>query len=192
MRQHIGASALFGLALCLPNLMAQNAKDSLDRLATCGVMVHSAARSLRLGLVDRIWVRSEDQRKLPLPPEYLKNLAAIADACEQHTATQESIVRDLQLKDRDCQEFGMGRTIAVRIETLKGSTPVTLWEVFYQWMSGRGIEGAELRIPGETPVTVDLPVGIYSFQARKSGVISSRLTIPVAGSDSIKVQITVP
>lgn len=175
------------------NALAQDVAASLDRLERCGGQgLKSQVSALRNGLIEKRWVKSENQKSASLPQEYLKNLADIATACEKKTATSDAIAEDLEIKRADCQQYGMGRLVPLEVETLKGTAVVNLWEVFYEWVSGTTDKGTELRVPGVTTAKLNLPPGIYLFRARKDGVASSQLRVPVVGQDKIKVQITVP
>jgi hypothetical protein len=58
-------------------------------------------------------------------------------------------------------------------------------------VSGKSPGGTEVRVPGVTPAKLTLPPGIYSFQARKDQFETPKVQVPVAGKETVVVQLTV-
>jgi hypothetical protein len=184
------ALSLIGVA----PLSAQDASSLISRLNNCNPReFQTATTRLQKGVVDGVWAKTLARRPLPAPPEYLRNLADIAAACESGAVSTSTILRDLELKINDCHQFGMARLVPIRVETLHASDLVRDWEVFYQWDSGSpSAKIAELRAPGLSTTTLKLPPGLYVFRAQQGQRASDKLRIPVSGLAQVVVQIKVP
>jgi hypothetical protein len=174
-------------------LSAQDATTVLSRLANCNQELQTAASRLQKGVVDGAWAKTLARRPLPVPPEYLRNLADMAAACESGAATVSAILEDLETKINDCRKFGMARLVPIQVETLRASSVVRDWEVFYRWDSGsRSLNAAELRAPGLSTASLKLPPGLYIFRAQQGQIVSEKVRIPVSGLAQVVVQIKVP
>src|SRR6185437_9092845 len=148
---------------------------------------------LQKGILDGVWAKTLARRPLPVPPEYLRNLADIAAACESGAASASAILEDLETKINDCRKFGMARLVPIRVETLHVSDLVRDWEVFYRWDAGsRSSNAAELRAPGLSTTSLKLPPGLYIFRAQQGQRASEKVRIPVSGAAQVVVQIKVP
>lgn len=142
----------------------------------------------------------------PPPPEYMASLDRDFDACSyafhlkdagQRRELLQAIRRDIEVKSKDCAQFGMGRLVPVRITTVHGTGPENGWAAFYKWSSVSSFPVAELRVPGLTsPATLNLPPGVYSFRAEmKTGASDLKtdvVTVPIGGQKLIDVQLPVP
>src|SRR6185312_2003941 len=118
-------------------LSAQDAASLISRLNNCNPQeLQTAATRLQRGIIDGVWAKTLARRPLPVPPEYLRNLADMAAACERGSASASAILQDLETKINDCRKFGMARLVPIRVETLHSSDLVREWEVFYRWDSG--------------------------------------------------------
>lgn len=140
------------------------------------------------------------------PAEYMASLDRDVSACdyaarikdaEERRGVLEAVQKDVEIKSHDCQQFGMGRMVPVRIMTLHGALPANGWAAFYKWSSVSGFPVSELRVPGLTsPAVLNLPPGVYAFRAeltagdvvRKTNVI----TLAVGGQRMVDVQLPVP
>jgi len=185
------------IALCFIGTMplsAQDASTLLSRLNNCNPQEFQTATSrLHKGVIDGAWAKTLARRPLPVPPEYLQNLADMAAACESGAASVAAILHDLELKIDDCRKFGMARLVSIKVETLHASDLVRDWEVFYRWDSGSpSANVAELRAPGLSTTSLKLPPGLYIFRAQQGQRASEKVRIPVSGLAQIVVQIKVP
>ncbi|HEY4087893.1 MAG TPA: hypothetical protein VGM43_18260 [Bryobacteraceae bacterium] len=184
------ALCFFGIA----PLSAQNAASLIARLNNCNPQeFQTSTTRLQKGIIDGVWAKTLARRPLPVPPEYLRNLADIATACESGAATASTILRDLEIKIGDCRQFGMARLIPIRVETLRASDVVRDWEVFYRWDAGSPSPNiAELRAPGLSTTSLKLPPGLYIFRAQQGQRASEKVRIPISGLAQVVVQIKVP
>jgi hypothetical protein len=185
---------LFLCFLAITPLSAEDASALLSRLNNCNPQEFQTATSrLQKGIIDGVWAKTLARRPLPVPPEYLRNLADMAAACESGAASVASILEDLEAKIGDCRKFGMARLVPIRVETLHVSDLVRDWEVFYRWDSGSpSSNAAELRAPGLSTTSLKLPPGLYIFRAQQGQRASDRVRIPVSGLAQVVVQIKVP
>jgi hypothetical protein len=184
-------------ALCLfaiAPLSAQDAASLISRLNNCNPQeFQTATARLQKGILDGVWAKTLARRPLPVPPEYLRNLADIAAACERGAASASTILHDLEIKISDCRKFGMARLVPLRVETLRAADLVRDWEVFYRWDAGSPSPGvAELRAPGLSTTSLKLPPGLYIFRAQQGQRASEKVRIPVSGLAQVVVQIKVP
>ena len=185
------------IALCffgIAPLAAQDAVSLISRLNNCNPREFQIATTrLQKGIIDGVWAKTLARRPLPVPPEYLRNLADMAAACESGAAGASTILRDLEIKIGDCRQFGMARLVPLRVETLRAADLVRDWEVFYQWDSGSlSSTIAELRAPGLSTTSLKLPPGLYLFRAQQGQHASEKVRIPVSGTAQVVVQIKVP
>ena len=185
------------IALCffgIAPLTAQDAVSLISRLNNCNPREFQIATTrLQKGIIDGVWAKTLARRPLPVPPEYLRNLADMAAACESGAASASTILRDLEIKIGDCRQFGMARLVPLRVETLRAADLVRDWEVFYQWDSGSPSSTiAELRAPGLSTTSLKLPPGLYLFRAQQGQHASEKVRIPVSGTAQVVVQIKVP
>src|SRR3569833_1963833 len=185
------------VALCffaLAPLSAQDAASLISRLNNCNPReFQTSTARLQKGIVDGVWAKTLARRPLPVPPEYLRNLADIAAACESGAANASTILRDLEIKIGDCRQFRMARLKPNQMETLRASDLVRDWEVFYRWDSGSpSPANAELRAPGLSTTSLKLPPVLYIFRAHQGQRVSDKIKIPVSGAAQVIVQIKVP
>jgi len=175
-------------------LSAQDAASLISRLNNCNPQeLQTAATRLQKGIIDGVWAKTLARRPLPVPPEYLRNLADMAASCESGAASVSAILQDLEFKINDCRKFGMARLVPIRVETFRASDLVRDWEVFYRWDSGSSSPNiAELRAPGLSTASLKLPPGLYIFRAQQGQRASEKVRIPVSGLAQVVVQIKVP
>jgi hypothetical protein len=112
-------------------------------------------------------------------------------------ALLDQVRRDIEIKAQDCRKFGMGRTVQVRVTTLKGSQQDSGWEVFYKWNCASGFQPSEMRAQQLTsPATIQIPPGNYSIRAQKrgpEGVVNTQPTTVVVGLEkTADIQIAIP
>jgi hypothetical protein len=137
---------------------------------------------------------------VPPPQEYLDSLDADLRACDLANRQQDQAVRraildqviqDITVKADDCEKFGMGRLIQVKVSTLRGETPENGWVVFWKWMPAGPLQTVETSMPGVTsPAIKEFPPGTYAFRAEKriSGTeikTTDTRTIIVGGAESV-------
>jgi hypothetical protein len=118
----------------------------------------------------------------PPPAEYLDSLDRDISACvfaaqvkdeAQRQIILRAVGRDIAIKAEDCQKFGMGRNVSVRVTTmrlisLEGPTAENGWEVFYKWNCSSDFQPEEMRAAQLTsPAILQLPPGSYSIRAQK-------------------------
>ncbi|HVV44494.1 MAG TPA: hypothetical protein VHC72_04790 [Bryobacteraceae bacterium] len=185
------------ITLCfvgITSLSGQDATTVISRLTNCRPQeLQVATARLQKGIIDGAWAKTLARRPLPVPPEYLRNLADMAEACESGAASTSAILQDLETKINDCRKFGMARLVPIRVETLHASGLVREWEVFYRWDSGSSSPNiAELRAPGLSTTSLKLPPGLYIFRAQQGQRASDKVRIPVSGMAQVVVQIKVP
>jgi hypothetical protein len=178
----------------ITSLSGQDAATVISRLTNCRPQeLQVATTRLQKGIIDGAWAKTLARRPLPVPPEYLRNLSDMAEACESGAASASAILQDLETKINDCRKFGMARLVPIRVETLHASDLVREWEVFYRWDSGSSSANiAELRAPGLSTTSLKLPPGLYIFRAQQGQRASDKVRIPVSGMAQIVVQIKVP
>lgn len=183
-------------------------RDRLAQLQTCLGSGNDALSKLRQGLLNG-WGASQWKQPYPtlfgpsIPPppqEYLDSLDADLRACDlakkEHDqavrqAILDEVAKDIAVKAEDCQKFGMGRLIQVKVSTIRGQTPENGWVVFWKWMPAGPLQTVETSMPGVTsPATRQFPPGTYAFRAEKR-ISSTELrstetrTIIVGGAQSV-------
>ena len=183
---------LFACVLVLaPMGIAQVTGSALDSTRTKLASIRSCLGSknwdidyLRQGLIEGwgTWnsAGAEDSQPIaPPPPEYLSSLDRDIEACDfastlkdkaQRKSVLNAVAEDIRIKADDCRRNGMGRTISVRVVTVRGTTPENGWEVYYKWDCSCAFQPAEMRAPLLTsPATVQLPPGsgVWSIRAQK-------------------------
>jgi hypothetical protein len=116
----------------------------------------------------------------------------------QQAATLRMVLDDIKLKHVDCRQFGMGRLVRLKVRTIRGTTEVRGWQVFYRWLPGRAVgEVRPQSFPSlSSPTAAEIPPGAYSVFALKtvSGkeILSKELPVPVGGSREITFEVPVP
>ena len=79
-----------------------------------------------------------------------------------------SIVKDLEIKVKDCKDWGAGRLVTVIANTMKNGQPDPGWTVMYKWISVSGLNAVDLAFPQiSTPTSKGVPPGVYSVYATK-------------------------
>ncbi len=117
-----------------------------------------------------------------------------AEAAKQVLA---SIAKDLEIKVKDCKDWGAGRLVTVVADTVKDGHPDPGWTVMYKWVSVSGLNSMELAFPQiSTPTSKGVPPGIYSVYATKQVGNAVMKTAPVTvsafQSQKVKCEISVP
>ena len=147
----------------------------------------------------------------PPPKEYVADLAHEAQWClavanilntdptktEAAKKVLTSIAKDLEVKVKDCKDWGAGRLVTVVASTVKNGQPDPGWTVVYKWVSVSGLNTSELAFPKmSTPTTQGLPPGIYSVYATKQVGSTTLKTPPISVSafqdQKVKCEIPVP
>ena len=147
----------------------------------------------------------------PPPKEYVADLAHEAQWClevanilntdptktEAAKQVLASIAKDLEVKVKDCKDWGAGRLVTVIASTVKNGQPDPGWTVMYKWVSVSGLNSMELAFPKiSTPTTQGVPPGIYSVYATKQLGSTTVKTPPVSVSafqeQKVKCEIPVP
>ena len=155
--------------------------------------------------------RKGDWLLTPPPKEYVADLAHEAQWCLQvanilntdptkaEAARQvlTSIAKDLEIKVKDCKDWGAGRLVTVTASTVKNGQPDPGWTVMYKWVSVSGLNTSELAFPKiSTPTSQGVPPGIYSVYATKLVGNATVKTPPVSVSafqeQKVKCEIPVP
>ena len=117
----------------------------------------------------------------PPPEAYLRSLRNDATVCTVVTTSQpasaeailEGIVRDLEVKFRDCYLHGMGRLVPVEVATKRGQSPEPGWTVYFKWVTVSDLPTSETPFrTSSTPARDDLPPGVYQLRAEKKGSAS--------------------
>jgi hypothetical protein len=141
----------------------------------------------------------------PPPRSYSESLEQDIKACNaagklkgaEKQALLDQVRKDIEIKAQDCRKFGMGRTVQVRVTTLKGAQPDSGWEVFYKWNCASVFQPAEMRAQQLTsPATIQIPPGNYSIRAQKrgpAGLVNTQPTTVVVGLEkTADIQIAIP
>ena len=147
----------------------------------------------------------------PPPKEYVADLAHEAQWClevahilntdptktEAAKQVLTSIAKDLEIKVKDCKDWGAGRLVTVIASTVKNGQPDPGWTVMYKWVSVSGLNSLELSFPQvSTPTSQGVPPGIYSVYATKQVGSSTVKTPPVTVSafqnQKVKCETPVP
>jgi hypothetical protein len=141
----------------------------------------------------------------PPPRSYSDSLEQDLKACraagrlksEEKQALLDQVRKDIEIKAQDCRKFGMGRTVQVRVTTLKGSQADSGWEVYYRWNCASGFQPSEIRAQQLTsPATIQIPPGNYSIRAQKrlpTGLVNTETTTVVVGLEkTAEIQIAIP
>jgi hypothetical protein len=155
--------------------------------------------------------RNADWLLVPPPKEYVADLAHEAQWClavanvlntdptktEAAKQVLTSIAKDLEVKVKDCKDWGAGRLVTVIAITLKNGQPDPGWTVMYKWVSVSGLNTSELAFPRiSTPTSQGLPPGIYSVYATKqvggSTVKTPPVTVSAFQEQKVKCEIPVP
>ena len=155
--------------------------------------------------------RSGDWLATPPPKEYVADLQHEAEWCLQvadilntdlarrESAKQvlASIAKDLDIKVKDCKDWGAGRLVTVIASTIKNGQPDPGWTVMYKWISVSGLNAVDLAFPQiSTPTSKGVPPGVYSVYATKQVGNETLKTQPVTVSafqnQKVKCEIPVP
>jgi hypothetical protein len=116
----------------------------------------------------------------------------------QRVETLRAVFDDIKLKHADCRQSGMGRLVKLEVRTIRGTTEVRGWQVFYRWLPGRWV--GEVRpqpfLSLSSPTTVEVPPGAYSVYALRTvngkEVQTKELPVPVGGAPKVTVEVPVP
>jgi hypothetical protein len=146
-------------------------------------------------------------RPNPPPQAYLDSLDRDLRACSFASGVKDKTVRDeilksvsedIDIKAKDCKDFGMGRAISVRVSTMRGDQQESGWEVFYKWVSVSEFPTTEQSIPHlSSPAVAELPPGQYVFRAQKK-VSATHVestdsrTITVGSQQVVECQLAIP
>jgi len=176
----------------------ESTRQKLATLGTCLGPDNSAIGELTRGLLAGWgqWKSAIPERTgppSPPPAEYLDSLDRDISACAfagkiPDDARRQLILRavseDIAIKAEDCRRFGMGRSVTLRVTTvktisLKGPTTENGWEVFYRWICSSDFQPQEIRVPQlSSPAVIQLPPGNYTIRAQK---MTSKKQIANAG-----------
>jgi len=155
--------------------------------------------------------RNGDWLLTPPPKDYVADLQQEAGWClevagvlnsdpaRKDAAKQvlDSIAKDLEIKVRDCRDWGAGRLVTVIASTLKNGQPDPGWTVMYKWVSVSGLNAMDLAFPkASTPTAKGVPPGVYSVYATKQvggAVVKSQpITVSAFQDQKVKCEIPVP
>ena len=141
----------------------------------------------------------------PPPAEYSRSLEDDVKACqaagklkgEEKKELLEYVRKDIEMKAADCRKFGMGRTIQVRVMTVRGPQMDDGWEVYYKWDCSSAFQPKEMRAPKLTnPAVLQVPPGNYLLRAQKQQggqVLKTEPTRVAVGMEkSAEVQLPIP
>jgi hypothetical protein len=155
--------------------------------------------------------RHGDWLLTPPPKQYVADLTQEAQWClevsnilnnqpakvAQAKEVLASIAKDLNIKVKDCKDWGAGRLVTVVANTVKDGHPDSGWTVMYKWVSVSGLNSRELAFPQvSSPTSQGVPPGVYSVYATKQVGNSVVKTQPIAVSafqqQKVKCEIPVP
>jgi len=141
------------------------------------------------------------------PPEYRLQLTiddyllgrAIANP-DDATEIVKSVAADVELKSRDCYQFGHGRRVSLEIRTMRGNVEEGGWQIFYRWLPPNNlpVQTMQMSFPEpSSPSKWDLPVGMYEFHIEKrdaSGTLlkSNAMVVPVGLENKGEWRIQIP
>lgn len=147
----------------------------------------------------------------PPPKEYVSDLRHEAQWClevanilntdpnRKESAKQvlASIAKDLEIKVKDCKDWGAGRLVTVIANTIKNGQPDPGWTVMYKWVSVSGLNSMDLAFPQiSTPTSKGVPPGVYAVYATKqvgNNVLKTApITVSAFQSQKVKCEIPVP
>lgn len=142
---------------------------------------------------------------IPPPTAYSESLDRDIQACraaatlqgDDRKALVDEVRKDIEIKAKDCHQWGMGRTIAVRVTTMRGAQKDDGWEVYYKWNCASAFQPAEMRAAKLTsPAVIQVPPGNYTFRAQKrmqdNQVVNTQPTVVAVGlNKSVDVQIPI-
>jgi hypothetical protein len=155
--------------------------------------------------------REGDWLAIPPPKEYVADLQHEAEWClqvahilntdatrkEAAKAVLASIAKDLEIKVKDCKDWGAGRLVVMIASTLKNGQPDPGWTVMYKWISVSGLNAMDLAFPQvSTPTSKGVPPGVYSVYATKqvgnTTLKSTPVTVSAFQNQKVKCDISVP
>lgn len=155
--------------------------------------------------------RNGDWLLTPPPPDYVADLSHEArwclevahilntDPAKKESAKQvlASIASDLEIKVKDCKDWGAGRLVTVTANTIKNGQPDPGWTVMYKWVSVSGLNSMDLAFPQiSTPTSKGVPPGVYSVYATKqvgSNMVKTQpITVSAFQNQKVKCEIPVP
>jgi len=155
--------------------------------------------------------RNGDWLLTPPPKDYVDDLEHEArwclevanilntDPARKEAAKQvlDSIAKDLEIKVKDCKDWGAGRLVTVIASTLKNGQPDPGWTVMYRWVSVSGLNAMDLAFPQiSTPTSKAVPPGVYSVYATKqiggNVVKTPPVTVSAFQDQKVKCEIPVP
>ena len=150
-------------------------------------------------LKDRVTEKDPAEYRLQLTiDDYLLG-RAIANPDEANQIVK-GVALDLDLKNRDCYQFGHGRRVPLEIRTMRGNVEEAGWQIFYRWLPPNNlpVQVMEMSFPEpSSPSTWDLPVGMYEFHIEKrdaSGTVlkSNTMVVPVGLVNKGEWRIQIP
>jgi hypothetical protein len=198
--------------------------EKLAVLETCLPIGDQALAGLRLGLTvgwrNTPWGRGGSVRITPIPKipdadlpdppstEYLASLDRDIQLCalangttdtEQKSRIRDAVEANIQMKDQDCERFGMGRLVPVSVVTVKGGRQDQGWEILYTWIPVGKITTAERSSPSlSSPAILNLAPGdTFEIRARKTGtpgiiITSEKRTVTITPEQVVQCEIEVP
>ncbi len=121
------------------------------------------------------------------------------DSARKESAQQvlASIANDLEIKMKDCKDWGAGRLVVVIANTVKNGQPDPGWTVMYKWVSVSGLNSMDLAFPQiSTPTSKGVPPGVYAVYATKqvgnNTVKTPPITVSAFQNQKVKCEIPVP
>jgi len=155
--------------------------------------------------------RNGDWLLTPPPRDYVADLLHEASWClkvadilntdptkkEPARRVLASIAEDLEIKVKDCKDWGAGRLVTVIASTVKNGQPDPGWTVMYKWVSVSGLNTSDLAFPKiSTPTSQGVPPGVYSVYATKlvggNTVKTQPITVSAFQNQKVKCEIPVP
>lgn len=155
--------------------------------------------------------RNSEWLLTPPPKDYVADLQHEASWClevanvlntdpakkEDAKQVLASIAKDLEIKVKDCKDWGAGRLVTVIANTIKNGQPDPGWTVMYKWVSVSGLNSMDLAFPQiSTPTSKGVPPGVYSLYATKQVGNNVMKTPPITVSafqnQKVKCEIPVP
>lgn len=148
------------------------------------------------------WLTSRGRTTNPatVSPEYVRSLQRAADLIreDRRTAVLDDVANELEAKVEHCRalEIGMGGSVALTVNTRRGSAAVGNLQVFYLLKIYEHVKDAPATaFPAlSSPTEAQLDPGRYWLWARDpaTGRSSERALIRVSGQKQFRVDLPVP
>jgi hypothetical protein len=147
------------------------------------------------------WLRNNAAKSDPrlVSPEYVRSLERAATVTHggQNAAAVEDVTRELEAKVKHCKQLGvgMGGSVALSVNTRRGSAVVGDWQVFYLLKFDEWLKTPPRTFPRvSSPTDARVEPGRYWVWARDpaTGRTSDRMLVEVAGRAELLVDLPVP